>query len=191
MTTTVTSSLNPSTFGQPVIFTPPVSPSTATGTVTFRDGANTLGTVAVSSGMAALSTSSLSVGSHSITASYGGDSNYNGSTSGTLTQTVNSTTSGDFAIVASPARANVKVGSTAQFTVTVTGSGGFNGTVSFSTASSPPGLTASFSPSTIMGSGSTIMSVPTAGVAKENYTLTITGTSGSLVHPTSVKLNVR
>jgi hypothetical protein len=39
--------------------------------------------------MATYSTSTLSVGSHSITAVYGGDTNFAGSTSSTLTQTVN------------------------------------------------------------------------------------------------------
>jgi hypothetical protein len=39
--------------------------------------------------VATLSTSNLSVGPHSITARYGGDTNYNGSTSGVLSQTVN------------------------------------------------------------------------------------------------------
>jgi len=44
--TTVTSSLNPSTFGQSVTFTATVSSAggTPTGTVTFYDGATTLGT---------------------------------------------------------------------------------------------------------------------------------------------------
>jgi hypothetical protein len=51
-------------------------------------------------------------------------------------------------------------------------------------------LTGSFSPSTLTGSGSTTVSVPTAGVAKGNYTLTITATSGSLVRSTAMSLKV-
>jgi hypothetical protein len=38
--------------------------------------------------VATFSTASLSVGTHSITARYGGDTNYNGSTSAVLSQTV-------------------------------------------------------------------------------------------------------
>src|SRR5205807_360446 len=64
--------------------------SSPTGTVTFMDGATTLGTDTVSSsGGARFSTSSLSVGAHSITAVYSGDSAYNASTSAAITQTVN------------------------------------------------------------------------------------------------------
>src|SRR5206468_4179625 len=45
-TTTLSSDFNPSVFGQPVTFTAAVTSSagTATGTVTFKEGATTLGT---------------------------------------------------------------------------------------------------------------------------------------------------
>ena len=59
-----------------------------TGTVTFKDGTTILGTGTVnSSGQATFSTSALSGGRHTITASYGGDENFNAA-NGTLTQTV-------------------------------------------------------------------------------------------------------
>ena len=86
-TTTVKSCPNPSTYGQSVKFTATVSPSAATGTVTFYDGSTVLGTVKLSHGSASLTTSSLSAGTHLITAVYSGDTNYATST-GTLTQTV-------------------------------------------------------------------------------------------------------
>ena len=41
----------------------------------------TLGTGTLSGGVATFSTSSLAIGSHTITAVYGGDTNFNGSTS--------------------------------------------------------------------------------------------------------------
>jgi hypothetical protein len=90
-TTTLTSSLNPSSYGQQVTFTATVSPSSgATGNVTFMDGGLTLGTLPLdASGIASLSVSSLVVGTHSITAQYSGDSSHDGSTSSTLSQTVN------------------------------------------------------------------------------------------------------
>lgn len=88
-TISVSSSTNPSTSDQSVTFTTTVSPSTATGTVTFMDGLTTLGTSTLSSGSATLSSSQLSVGSHSITAVYSGDASYSSSTSAVLTQTVN------------------------------------------------------------------------------------------------------
>ncbi len=93
-TAVVTSSLNPSTSGQKVTFTVVVSAAapgagTPTGTVTFYDGLAPLGTGTLSGGKATLSTKTLAVGSHSITVMYGGDTNFLGSTSAVLTQTVN------------------------------------------------------------------------------------------------------
>jgi len=90
--TALSSSANPSIFGQSVTFTATVSAAwdlatTPTGTVTFSDGATSLGTGALASGDATLTTSSLAVGSHSITGQYGGDRISSGS-SGSLTQTV-------------------------------------------------------------------------------------------------------
>ena len=93
-TTSVGSSLDPSKFGQSVTFTatvtatPPAS-GTPTGTVTFMDSATSLGPGTLSGGVATLSTSSLAVGGHTISVVYGGDSNFMGSTSSGVTQTVN------------------------------------------------------------------------------------------------------
>lgn len=91
-TTTVTSSLNPSQFGQTVTFTIQVSGSNGvpTGTVTLRNGATTLATRTLSAqGTASFSTSGLETGTHSITAAYSGDALNAMSTSAVLTQTVN------------------------------------------------------------------------------------------------------
>ena len=87
-TVSLTSSSNPSSVNQPVTFIATV-PSTATGTVTFFSGAAVLGTAAVSgTGVASLTTTSLLVGSQTITATFGGDSNFSAATSPALTQTV-------------------------------------------------------------------------------------------------------
>ncbi len=94
-TTTLLSSVNPSVFGQSVTFTAtvaPVSPGAGlpTGSVTFMDGAATLGTGTLDAGgQASLTTTALSVTGHSITAVYGGDLNFVTSTSTAVTQTVN------------------------------------------------------------------------------------------------------
>jgi hypothetical protein len=53
-----------------------VSPSAATGTVTFYDGTTSLGSGTLSSGTATLSTTFSTTGTHSLTAIYGGDLNY-------------------------------------------------------------------------------------------------------------------
>jgi len=87
---TVTSSSNPSVFGQPVTFTATLTPANATGTVQFLDGVTNLGApVTVSNGTATLLTSSLSIGGHSITAVYSGDGNFAGNTGSLPIQTVN------------------------------------------------------------------------------------------------------
>lgn len=77
-TTSVSSSANPSVFGQPVTFTATVSTAglgTPTGNVQFFDGATPIGgPVALNgSGQAQVMTSTLSVGNHTITANYAGD----------------------------------------------------------------------------------------------------------------------
>jgi sugar lactone lactonase YvrE len=93
-TTTLTSSLNPSGFGQAVIFTATVSTGAATGTltgtVTFTvDGVAAGSPVAISAvGVAMHSTTALTVGQHTVTASYNSDPAHFPSTSAVLTQTV-------------------------------------------------------------------------------------------------------
>ena len=93
-TTVVTSSANPSMYGQMVTFIATVSPvapgaGIPDGTVTFYDGTTLLGTATLDgAGQATFTTSSpLAVGTHNIRAVYGGSANYNGST-GTLAQQV-------------------------------------------------------------------------------------------------------
>jgi hypothetical protein len=88
-TLTLTSSPNPSTFGQSVTFTATVAPVGASGTVTFTEGATTLGTGTLSGGVATFNSNNLPVGSHVISATYGGTSSYVGSSSNTVSQVVN------------------------------------------------------------------------------------------------------
>ena len=97
VTTTVSSSLDPSTVGQAVTFTAMVSSAAATGTVVFDEaGTPIAGCTAqpVSSGVTTCTVASLGSGAHWITAVYSGDSNYATSTSPGITQTVNRKTTG-------------------------------------------------------------------------------------------------
>jgi hypothetical protein len=89
--TKVVSSKNPSTYGQAITFTATVTSGEGTpgGTVTFKAGTTSIGTGTLSSGKASLTISSLGGGTHSITAVYDGTSNFAGSTSPAITQTVN------------------------------------------------------------------------------------------------------
>lgn len=71
-----------------VTLTATVSPSAATGVVTFLDGSTTLGTATLTGGVANLILQPLASGSHSFTVSYPGDTNFSGSTSDPLNITL-------------------------------------------------------------------------------------------------------
>jgi hypothetical protein len=118
-TTNLTSTSNPSTYGQSVAFTATVkvkSPGTInpnSGTVTFYDGSYNIGTVSLSgNNTAVLNYISLTAGSHSIKAVYNGDGSYVGSTSIKVTQKVNKANT-------LTTLAFTKSGSTVNFTATV------------------------------------------------------------------------
>lgn len=99
-TTTLVSSLNPSTHGQTVTFIATVLPefkraavavNAPTGSVQFRDGAAPLGAPLAlgADGTATFATDQLAVGTHAITAVYSGDADNATSTSAALAQIVN------------------------------------------------------------------------------------------------------
>ncbi|GAA2742355.1 S8 family serine peptidase [Terrabacter aerolatus] len=72
-------------YGARPTLTATVAPSSATGSVTFRDGTRVLGTSSVSQGRAVLRLPVLSRGTHSVTATYNGSTRYNPSTSSRVT----------------------------------------------------------------------------------------------------------
>jgi hypothetical protein len=92
-TTALTSSPNPSVFGQPVTLTATVKPSsgtgTPTGTVTFYAGSTPLGSATLSNKKATLRTTAIPVGSQAISAAYSGNASDAPSSSLILEQTVN------------------------------------------------------------------------------------------------------
>jgi poly(3-hydroxybutyrate) depolymerase len=93
-TTTITSSLNPSTYGQVVTFTAVVSPAPPNGeTVEFLKGKNVLGTGPLSGGTATFTISTLAKGTDAVKAEYTGDANYGSSTSIAVSQVVDDATS--------------------------------------------------------------------------------------------------
>ena len=91
---TLSSSANPSNYGNSVTLTATLSPySTAElssngGTVTFTSGSATLGTGMLSSGVATLTTTALQVGTNSVQASYPGNSDFGASTTTAFSLTV-------------------------------------------------------------------------------------------------------
>jgi hypothetical protein len=115
--TTLTSSANPASFGQPITFTATVTPSAATGTVNLLDGATQIGTGTLSSGTIQFpAIRSLSLGSHSITATYVGDTNDAGSTSAVLPQSVGQAAT---ATTLTSSAASTQVGQSVTLTATV------------------------------------------------------------------------
>ncbi|MGA3345174.1 MAG: putative Ig domain-containing protein [Terracidiphilus sp.] len=127
--------------GQSVTFTAMVSHSgsgTPTGSAVFSDGALVLATVPItSSGVATYSTNTLSVGAHSISADYGGDSNFSASQSATLSLIVQASTTTALAISPSPAAAGQPVTFTA--TVASAAAGTPSGSVTFQCLNYAPG----------------------------------------------------
>ena len=76
-----------------VTLTAVVSPTAATGKVTFYDGTTSLGTSTLSSGAATFTTSFSTTGSHSLTATYAGSTTYAASTSAAVSVTVSASAS--------------------------------------------------------------------------------------------------
>jgi len=133
-TTALVSSANPSVWGQSVTFTATIMGSgTPSGTVTFKDGSSILGTRALdATGHASFPTSILTVGAHSITAVYGGDGTFTGSTSAILTQTVNRAgTSTSLVSSLDPAPFGSQITFTATVTANAPGAGTPAGSVTF------------------------------------------------------------
>jgi len=175
-TTTLVSSVNPSVFGQSVTFTATVSGTgpTPTGTVTFFDGATNIGTGSLNpSAQATLTTSTLAVGTHPITAVYGGDPNFNGSTSNLVSQVVNK----DNSATAVVSNINPSVfGQTVTFTATVTavapGSGVPTGSVTFFLDGTPT------APILLNPSGQATFSTSALAVGTHTITATYGGDPG-------------
>jgi hypothetical protein len=174
-TSSVVSSANPANAGATVRFTVTVvaanstSPNVPiTGPVTLMDGATLLGTgslVALGSGPATATVtvpvSTLGTGSHSISAVYGGDSNYLSSTSSTLPQSV-ALASSSIALSASSTSAIATKPVT--FTATLTSNGG-----------TPTGSVTFMDGATAIGSGNLnngVASITTTGLAVGSHTVT-------------------
>lgn len=96
----------------------------------------------------------------------------------------------DFTLAVSPSSQSVAPGgTTSPYTVTISPSNGFSGTVNLSASGLPSAATAHFNPSGATTSSSLTVSTTTA-IAAGSYPFTITGTNGSLSHSASATLVV-
>jgi hypothetical protein len=129
-TTALSSSLNPSTYGQAVTFTATVTPAPPDGEIVTFKGIPSPNTAALSGGTASIKTSALKVGTTAVTAVYGGDASFAASKSTALSQTVGkATTTTALQSSLNPSA----VGQPVTFTATVTAvfGGAVNGNVKF------------------------------------------------------------
>jgi hypothetical protein len=111
----------------------------------------------------------------------------------TVTLVVQSATTGSFSLSASPGNVTLRPGQGATYTLSMTTSGGFSGSVTLSVSGIPGGATATFDPTSLSPSStsSTLTVATSKSTPAGTYTLTITGTSGSLTSRVTVKLKVR
>ncbi len=121
-TTALSSSSSDSPFGSLVTLSAAVTGSggTPTGTVTFLDGATTLGNAVVTGGTASVSLSDLAPGTHPITADYSGDSSYQPSTATPFAQTIVGPSGGP-AVTTDPTSQSVYSGASVTFSAAASG----------------------------------------------------------------------
>jgi MYXO-CTERM domain-containing protein len=147
----LTGTPNPGYLGQTVTMVATVSSQTAStqagGSVTFYDGSASLGSAQVTaSNTASLSASFSVVGVHSITAVYGGDASFSGSSSAVLKETI---LAGDFSIAVLPEAVSVHAGGSAAVKIGVASLQGFRQPLALTCSGLPANTTCSFSPASM------------------------------------------
>jgi hypothetical protein len=204
----VTSSANPSVFGQSVTFTATVTArtpgsGTPAGTATFLDGSTVLATVTLSGGKATFTTSVFTVGSHSVIVQFTpSDGNFTASISSALTQSVRQ----DSTTTALTSSLNPSTfGSSVTFMATVTanapGSGIPAGSVTFKDGSKTLKVVtldasgvASFTTSTLAVGNHTISATYSGSTNYKNSTASLTqvvnpaGSTHTILSPLAVRL---
>ncbi len=163
--------------GQPAGVTVSFSPASITGS-----GTSTMT-------MAVASTTAAGVYSITVTGTGGGITQ-----TATVSLTVTAPDSGAFTISVSPTSGSLRRGQSGFAVVTTAISGGFNASIALSATGLPSGVTGSFSPASIAapGSGSSNFTLTVSRTAtRGTFPITITGTSGSTTHTTTLTFQVR
>src|SRR5258705_284398 len=130
----------------------------------------------------------------------GNQANNDGNTSGdyiyrTFVTSAPFASTPDFSVIASPSLRAVTPGANAQYSVTITPSAGFTGTVNLSASGFPSGAVEIFSPASVIISDAlpktaTLTITTTAGTPLGDFPVNITGAAGSTVHSAAVNLKV-
>ena len=184
------------TQGSPVSYTVTITPSGGfTGSVNLSVSGLPTGAGGTFSPNPATSSSTLSVTTSSTTPTGTYPLTITGA-SGSLTRTTSATlvvsapATPDFTLSASPTSRSVRSGKSTSYTITITPSGGFTGSVNLSVSGLPTGAGGTFSPNPATSSSTLSVTTSSTNVTG-TYLLTITGTSGSLTRTTNVTLIVR
>jgi subtilase family serine protease len=177
ITSTVTGGFNSaialSASGQPTGVTIGFNPTSITGAGT--------------SSMSITVGSSVTAGTYAITVT-----GTSGSTVETTTVSLTVTGSNPaFSISANPTSITIARSGSGDVTITTTATGGFDSPITLSASGEGSANSVSFSPATITGAGSSTMKITVGrNAATGNHTITVTGTSGSTRHTTTVTLDV-
>jgi len=109
----------------------------------------------------------------------------------TFTLTVTTPVSGGYSLSVSPTSGSLARGQSGYAVVTVTATGGFNSAVALSATGIPTGVTGSFSPTSVTGSGTSDFTLTVARNAPTGtHAITITGKSGTTTHTTTLTFTV-
>ena len=178
-TTTALNAPASANLNQSVTFTATIAPTipgagTPTGMVAFVDGAKQIGTSSLNGSVATLSISTLSAGAHSITAAYGGDTNFTASTSSAVNLAVAAPDFGLSSGALNPS--SIAPGKSAQSTVTVTPFGGLD--------PSTVALTCKISPAVTPAATCSLAAISVANNAgTATLTVTAAGPTAALTSP--------
>jgi Bacterial Ig-like domain (group 3)/SdrD B-like domain len=188
----LSTSANPSVFGQSVTITATVAgvggSGTPTGTIQFMMDGNDFGSpVALVNGAASFTSAGLSTGPHSITATYAGDGSFAASTATALSQVVNRAATASGASVSAPTPLfgvdGVTIG--AVISVVAPGSGNPTGTVNFYDGLNPIG-------SAVLAGGAASLALGNATLTAGLHTIraVYTGDGNFLGSDSAVTVNV-
>ncbi|HVB88006.1 MAG TPA: Ig-like domain repeat protein [Candidatus Dormibacteraeota bacterium] len=176
-TAAVTSSTSTATQGQSVTLTANITASASgpmgpTGNVEFLVNGNNFASAYATNGQAQITTTTLPLGTLQVSASYGGDQNYTGSSSSSVTVTVNAAPT--FTVTANPTTIPITApGQSGSTTLTFTGENGFssdgNATISATCSGLPAYSSCSVNPSSVNiatnGTGTTTLTVVTTAAS--------------------------
>ena len=134
----------------------PATSGTPTGSVTIYLGSTAVGTVTLNaSATASIAISTIPAGLNAITATYTGDTNFNGSFSAAAAIMIGTP---DFAIGSAPTSASINAGQSATFVITVSPQFGYSQPLTFAVTGLPSNASAVFTPTTVTPNGSPVTS---------------------------------